>query len=222
MPICIECSSECDRLYIEPNKGDIRLTICSKCHNFVDKYLESDFVILLLDLMLLEKQAFRHLLYNIDRDRYIQSGFLKIYLFSVILTCYLRFSFLIDEKTNKKLLFTENEYKYYEIIIEYFLENIIFVIILIIQLKIMNISYSINNLIEGILLSSFVTIGYLLCIIWNYELYYIIFFKILHLLSLITSLNVTLNINYFKGSLLLLNCFLFIYLFLPFHNKSFF
>lgn len=43
-----------------------KLTFQDACGHLADKYIEYDPVIILVDLILLEKQAYRHLLYNCD------------------------------------------------------------------------------------------------------------------------------------------------------------
>ncbi|RZC40459.1 ARV1, partial [Asbolus verrucosus] len=36
------------------------------CHNVADKYVEYDIVIIIIDLVLLQKVAYRHILFNVD------------------------------------------------------------------------------------------------------------------------------------------------------------
>lgn len=63
--ICIECGNpEIKYLYSEYKKKYIKLNICLECGKLVDKYIEYDNVILFLDVLLLEPQAYRHLAFN--------------------------------------------------------------------------------------------------------------------------------------------------------------
>ncbi|AOA64395.1 Glycosylphosphatidylinositol intermediates transport to ER [Komagataella phaffii CBS 7435] len=62
--ICIECCQPVDNLYFQSKNGYIKLTICSKCNQVVDKYVEFDKVVLFIDLLLLRPNAYRHLMYN--------------------------------------------------------------------------------------------------------------------------------------------------------------
>ncbi|KAL8629512.1 hypothetical protein Q9189_004750 [Teloschistes chrysophthalmus] len=49
--------------------GDVRLTQCPRCKRFADKYVEHDYVVLFIDLMLVKPQVYRHLLFNrLGRD----------------------------------------------------------------------------------------------------------------------------------------------------------
>jgi lipid intermediate transporter len=66
MPICIECRHPVRTLWTSySGAGDkssghnIRLTVCRKCGRFCDKYVEHDFVVLFIDLVLIKPQV-RH------------------------------------------------------------------------------------------------------------------------------------------------------------------
>ena len=62
MPICIECRHPVKTLWKE-GAGDkagghnIRLTVCKNCGRFCDKYVEHDFVVLFIDLVLIKPQV---------------------------------------------------------------------------------------------------------------------------------------------------------------------
>ena len=90
MPICIECRYPVPQLYhvstsskssarpasptspppggesqrSNTGPGDVRLTQCPRCKRFADKYVEHDFVVLFIDLVLVKPQVYRHLLFN--------------------------------------------------------------------------------------------------------------------------------------------------------------
>ncbi|KAF2763085.1 hypothetical protein EJ05DRAFT_481929 [Pseudovirgaria hyperparasitica] len=71
MVICIECRYPVKNLYTTYSKADdrtlgkgVRLTQCPRCKRFADKYVEHDFVVLFIDLVLIKPQVYRHLLFN--------------------------------------------------------------------------------------------------------------------------------------------------------------
>ncbi|GAB7364826.1 hypothetical protein MBLNU230_g5620t1 [Neophaeotheca triangularis] len=71
MPICIECRYPVSTLYTTYSKADdkalgkgVRLTQCPRCKRFADKYVEHDFVVLFIDLVLIKPQVYRHVLFN--------------------------------------------------------------------------------------------------------------------------------------------------------------
>ena len=65
MPICIECQHPVKTLWTKYNTGgassssghNIRLTVCKNCGRFCDKYVEHDFVVLFIDLVLIKPQV---------------------------------------------------------------------------------------------------------------------------------------------------------------------
>ncbi|CAK7206536.1 hypothetical protein SEUCBS139899_009332 [Sporothrix eucalyptigena] len=99
MPICIECQYPVQTLWTEySGAGDkssghnIRLTVCRNCGQFCDKYVEHDFVVIFIDLVLIKPQVYRHLLHNTlmrERDQFdpsiVRLGVLLL-LFDVYLT----------------------------------------------------------------------------------------------------------------------------------------
>ena len=64
--ICIECGySNIDCLYSKYKSDYIKLSVCPECNKIADKYIEYDSVILFLDILLLKRQAYKHLAYNL-------------------------------------------------------------------------------------------------------------------------------------------------------------
>ncbi|XP_043273702.1 protein ARV1 [Venturia canescens] len=64
MYTCINCGVEVEELYRRYSPSVLKVLKCTKCGSLADKYIEYDPVIVLVDLVLLEKPAYRHLLYN--------------------------------------------------------------------------------------------------------------------------------------------------------------
>jgi hypothetical protein len=64
MPICISCRHPIPTLYTTYSKADdralgkgVRLTQCPNCKGFADKYVEHDFVVLFIDLVLIKPEV---------------------------------------------------------------------------------------------------------------------------------------------------------------------
>ncbi|KAG8934079.1 hypothetical protein FRC01_005240 [Tulasnella sp. 417] len=65
MPICTSCTTPVPYLYtLYESAYNLRLEQCPNCHAFADPYVEHDPLILVLDLILLKRDVFRHLIYN--------------------------------------------------------------------------------------------------------------------------------------------------------------
>ncbi len=58
------CGGAVDSLLVEFGKGNIKLTRCPKCASIADKYIEFELILVILDIVLHRKQAFRHVLFN--------------------------------------------------------------------------------------------------------------------------------------------------------------
>ncbi|XP_033096513.1 protein ARV1-like [Anneissia japonica] len=62
--VCINCGKTNGELYREILKDVIKLSHCEYCSKVVDKYVEFDPVIILLDALLFKEAAYRHVIYN--------------------------------------------------------------------------------------------------------------------------------------------------------------
>ncbi|CAE6522116.1 unnamed protein product [Rhizoctonia solani] len=65
MPICTQCTCPVPYLYtLYQSMNNLRLEQCPNCLGFADPYVEHDTLTLLLDLILLNREVYRHLLFN--------------------------------------------------------------------------------------------------------------------------------------------------------------
>ena len=64
MPLCVECGDDTDSLYVEYSEGNLRLTRCDSCGQICDKYIEYELILVLIDIVLHRKAAYRHLYHN--------------------------------------------------------------------------------------------------------------------------------------------------------------
>ena len=66
--VCVECMcDENESIYKKYSEGNLRLTRCIRCGDFVDRYVEYDNVLIVLDLVLHKNPAYRHLLFNDEK-----------------------------------------------------------------------------------------------------------------------------------------------------------
>ncbi|XP_042424655.1 protein ARV 2-like isoform X2 [Zingiber officinale] len=61
---CVNCAREMPSLYVQYSPGNIRLMKCEYCRAVADPYIECEFMIILIDLILHKRKAYRHLLFN--------------------------------------------------------------------------------------------------------------------------------------------------------------
>ncbi|SCV04744.1 LAMI_0H18734g1_1 [Lachancea mirantina] len=62
--ICINCGQSTQSLYVTYSSDHIKLTDCAKCGEVVDCYVEFDNILLFIDLLLLKREAYKHLVFN--------------------------------------------------------------------------------------------------------------------------------------------------------------
>ena len=58
------CGLTVENLLVEYGERNCRLTRCSQCGQVADKYIECELLLVLLDVFLHRKPAFRHLMFN--------------------------------------------------------------------------------------------------------------------------------------------------------------
>ena len=95
--VCVECGKEAQEAYKELRGGIIRLSHCEACTKVVDKYVEYDAVLIILDILLHKAQAYRHLLFNRCLDVHWQLSLVYLLCDAYIKWWYLRH---FDKTTN--------------------------------------------------------------------------------------------------------------------------
>ncbi|XP_078100872.1 protein ARV1 isoform X2 [Sander vitreus] len=86
---CVECNEKAPELHRDYSNGILKITICESCQKPVDKYIEYDPVIILIDAILCKTQAFRHILFNTSLNIHW-----KLCVFCLLCEAYLRWSLL--------------------------------------------------------------------------------------------------------------------------------
>ncbi|XP_048734526.1 protein ARV1-like [Ostrea edulis] len=67
---CISCGTDASSIYKDYKNGIIKMEYCVQCRDLIDKYVEYDPVIISLDVLLLKREALRHVLYNSHMQGY--------------------------------------------------------------------------------------------------------------------------------------------------------
>ncbi|KAK1804847.1 hypothetical protein P4O66_003684 [Electrophorus voltai] len=84
---CVECNADATELHRDYSNGILKIMICGSCAKPVDKYVEYDPVIILIDAILCKPQAFRHILFNTEINIHW-----KLCVFCLLCEAYLRWS----------------------------------------------------------------------------------------------------------------------------------
>ncbi|XP_039131319.1 protein ARV 2 isoform X2 [Dioscorea cayenensis subsp. rotundata] len=155
--VCVNCGSRLNTLYIQYSPGNIRLIKCDNCKAVADPYIECEFMIILIDLILHKPKAYRHLLYNMlsfkseDIKGIIWKSALLFLLLDAIRVFLLkRYN---DDYGNSSLLMP----KCREVFLDVLLGNIVFIVVLLLGTRLfVNCSLTITSYLE-ILLAVFVS-----------------------------------------------------------------
>ncbi|XP_064073877.1 protein ARV1 [Vanessa tameamea] len=67
---CVNCGVGASALYKTYGPSVLKLTKCDSCKGVIDKYIEYDPVIVMIDLVLMSKEAQRHIIYNTEFKSY--------------------------------------------------------------------------------------------------------------------------------------------------------
>ncbi|XP_033158089.1 protein ARV 2 isoform X2 [Drosophila mauritiana] len=67
--VCVNCGHRVKELF-KKYSNTMKTTQCDKCHQITDKYIEFEEFIILIDALLLDSCAFRHIIYNGDFKLY--------------------------------------------------------------------------------------------------------------------------------------------------------
>ncbi|VDM17266.1 unnamed protein product [Hydatigera taeniaeformis] len=84
MFVCVCCGAQAPSVFIQYSEEIINLQLCEHCGRIVDKYVEYDFTIIAIDLLVCKIEAYRHILRNVDFPRIFH-----LLLLSCILTGFL-------------------------------------------------------------------------------------------------------------------------------------
>ncbi|RLN16115.1 hypothetical protein C2845_PM02G45880 [Panicum miliaceum] len=95
-PRCVGCGGRVKTLFVQYSPGNIRLMKCDKCKAVADPYIECEFMIILIDLILHKTRAYRHILFNklsmgSSVDKVIGNALLGNIIFMIMLFLGVRF-----------------------------------------------------------------------------------------------------------------------------------
>ncbi|XP_064014565.1 protein ARV1 [Pogoniulus pusillus] len=197
---CIECSREAAELYRDYQRGVLRISICKSCQKPVDKYIEYDPVIILINAVLCKAQAYRHILFNTKINIH---G--KLYIFCLLCEAYLRWLQLQDSSQNTDpddLIRYAKEWDFYRMFGIASLEQTSFLVGIFITLwwmrpEMLKTKSDFILLLKALLLSSYGKLLLIPAVIWehDYTPLCLAFIKVFVLISNSQAIRVTLNLS---------------------------
>ncbi|KHN75661.1 Protein ARV1 [Toxocara canis] len=124
--VCINCGAPSRNLFRQFDGGAIRLTACKICKKPVDKYIEYDIVLVIIDVTLQYLGAYRHVLLNREFHVYHK-------LFTVFVLCdaYKKWIEWRSASTTDKVY--DLEWKFYECLLQSVTEMFAFFVVIFIS-----------------------------------------------------------------------------------------
>ncbi|KAJ5068204.1 arv1 [Anaeramoeba ignava] len=228
--LCVHCGHPITQTYRKFQGGQIRLNICPHCHHRADEYIELDNVVKFLDLILLKKEVYRHILFNhFDyQDKFIQKIIIQLAIVMILFITYSKMVFdqrsedcsiLYNECDNAIKIFSRKvKDKLFYFILESAVEMIAYITGILFAIRIYLflffrniILFKYNYVVIALIFSSFGQLFLILPMIWNYN---INFFKIIDyfvIISNIVAICVVVEANFLKSGLIVMFGLLFKY-----------
>uniref|UniRef100_A0A914XN17 Protein ARV n=1 Tax=Plectus sambesii TaxID=2011161 RepID=A0A914XN17_9BILA len=126
--VCINCGRAAPHLYQQYCSTVLKLTECTHCGKVVDKYVEYDVVLVVLDLILQDLCAYRHILLNAKLKNYWRLATLF-----VLCDAYYKW---IERRSadfpNDSLLIYDLEWRFYQCLLQSVVETAVFVVAILI------------------------------------------------------------------------------------------
>ncbi|KAL6893952.1 hypothetical protein ACP4OV_008050 [Aristida adscensionis] len=180
-PRCVGCGRRVRTLFVQYSPGNIRLMKCDNCKAVADPYIECEFMIILIDLILHKTRAHRHLLFN------------KLSLGSSVDKGILYRSTLITDGASSRSVFS-TIINCSEVIGDVLLGNIIFMIMLFLGVRfILKLHFNITRYKEvlfAIIISSYFKLFLLTMMVWEFPSSVIVIVEIFVLSSNVVALRV--------------------------------
>jgi len=130
--VCIECDHGVEELYIEfGGKDNLKLVRCNHCGEVADKYIEYELILVVLDVILHRKQAYRHLLFN---RKYFTSASYSIAVFLVVLIVNVSTKFIVFHESSSWFKQWSPFIQLTFLLVTSFLEHAVFVMTILVSL----------------------------------------------------------------------------------------
>ncbi|KAJ1293321.1 hypothetical protein BS78_01G059000 [Paspalum vaginatum] len=174
-PRCVGCGGRVKTLFVQYSPGNIRLMKCDNCKAVADPYIECEFMIILIDLILHKTRAYRHILFNkLSMGSSVDKGILyRSTLIHIALDAF-RISFskgnTADGASYRSIFSTT--FNCIEVIGDALLGNIIFVIMLLLGVRfILKLSFDIiryREVLFAVIISSYFKLFLFTMMVWEF------------------------------------------------------
>ncbi|XP_025798008.1 protein arv1 homolog isoform X2 [Panicum hallii] len=174
-PRCVGCGGRVKTLFVQYSPGNIRLMKCDNCKAVADPYIECEFMIILIDLILHKTRAYRHILFNkLSMGSSVDKGILyRSTLIHIALDAF-RISFSKGNRADgaSSTSIFSTIFNCFEVIGDALLGNIIFMIMLFLGVRfILKLSFDITRYREvlfAVIISSYFKLFLFTMMVWEF------------------------------------------------------
>ncbi|KAJ4850256.1 hypothetical protein Tsubulata_018322 [Turnera subulata] len=195
---CVECGFRVKQLFVQYSPGNIRLMKCENCKSVADEYIECEFMIILIDLILHKPKVYRHLLYNVLHQEtvHIEGVLWKSTFCFLVLDAYR--SLLLkrnEEEWGSSVSFSSLVWICKEMFMDVVVGNFIFLCIFLLSARVfLNTFFGVSrckDILFAILVSSYFKIFLIAMMVWEFPSSVIFIIDLFVLSSNIVALKVT-------------------------------
>ncbi|XP_072989270.1 protein ARV 2-like isoform X3 [Typha latifolia] len=166
---CVNCGWRVKTLFVQYSPGNIRLMKCDNCKAVADSYVECEFMIILIDLILHKTKAYRHLLFNMLN---VDASDNKVQTTAVLrMVSFLKSS--RDDGDSSRSPFS-SIWTCLKVLLDVLLGNLMFVVVVILGSKfLLSLSFDITRYKEvflAILISSYFKLFLISMMVWEFPL----------------------------------------------------
>uniref|UniRef100_F1LBA9 Protein ARV n=1 Tax=Ascaris suum TaxID=6253 RepID=F1LBA9_ASCSU len=158
--ICINCCAPSSRVFRRFDGGGIRLTACKTCKKPVDKYIEYDIVLVIIDVILQYLGAYRHLLLNRKFHVYHK-------LFTVFVLCDAYKKWIERRATCTTDKLYDLEWRFYECLLQSATEMFAFFAVILVTAGSIKSGVHLRRILEATCAGYFGNVFVVLSIIWH-------------------------------------------------------
>ncbi|CAN1293134.1 Protein ARV 1 [Linum perenne] len=171
---CVECGFPITILYVQYSPGNIRLIKCENCKAVADGYIECEFMIILIDLILHKPKAYRHLLFNVlNQKTAVTEGLLRNATFGfILLECSNSDRSMLLNRHEDERKISSSGIRYQKVTMDFLVGNSLFLCVFLLATRIMlNSSLTFSrfwDFLLVILVSSYFKIFFVAMMVWEF------------------------------------------------------
>ncbi|XP_065036299.1 protein ARV 2-like isoform X2 [Musa acuminata AAA Group] len=165
---CVNCGSGIRSLFVQYSPGNIRLMKCEPCKAVADPYIECEFMIILIDMILHKRKAYRHLLFNMLNLGDTLEVKLTLFSFRCMFSLLKNSKACLDSSRSLLLSFLTCG----KVMLDVLLGNLIFISVVLLGIRfLLNLSFDVSRyrqILLAILVSSYFKLFLVAMMVWEF------------------------------------------------------